>query len=118
MSAAFFFLRPIAGGPPAPGEGVRVDLSMAGFDPPRIEVQAGESVTLRLVNRDNRFHTDGGGWHQFAIDEMGIDVRVAPLQTQTVTLTPTRAGTVEFYCDICCGGRENPYMRGRLVVRG
>ena len=94
-----------------------VQLSMGGFNPSRIEARAGEPLTLRLVNRDNRFHTDGGGWHQFAIDELDVDVKVPPLKTQEFTFTPGESGTFEFYCDVCCGGRENPYMQGTLTVR-
>jgi heme/copper-type cytochrome/quinol oxidase subunit 2 len=90
---------------------------MGGFNPSRIEARVGEPITLRLVNKDNRFHTDGGGWHQLAIDELGVDVRVPPLKTKEFTFTPNEARTYEFYCDVCCGGRQNPYMRGTLIVR-
>jgi hypothetical protein len=29
---------------------------------------------------------------------------------------PANAGTFTWYCDICCGGKENPSMQGKLTV--
>jgi heme/copper-type cytochrome/quinol oxidase subunit 2 len=69
-----------------------------------------------LINRDTRFHTDGGGWHQFAIDELGVNAKVGPESIQLVTFTPAREGTYDFYCDVCCAGKQSPSMRGRLEV--
>ena len=101
---------------PAAAADVRIQTTMEGFTPRVIQAKVGKSITIQLVNRDTRFHTDGGGWHQFAIDELGVNTKVGPESTQLVTLTPTRAGTYEFYCDVCCGGKESPSMRGRLEV--
>ena len=95
---------------------VRIQTTMEGFMPPVIRAKAGKPLTIQLINRDTQFHTDGGGWHQFAIDELGVNAKVGPESTELVTLTPTRAGTYEFYCDVCCGGKENPSMRGKLEV--
>jgi hypothetical protein len=39
-----------------------------------------------------------------------------PLSSNAATFTPVKAGVYEFYCDICCGGRANPTMQGRLIV--
>lgn len=102
---------------PTPG-GPTVVISMAGFTPNRLTVRAGEPVTLTLRNPDSQFHTDGGGWHQFAIDALKLDVRVPPRSMQTVALGALAPGTYEFYCDICCGGRANPSMIGILEVTG
>lgn len=104
--------------PPPSSGGPSVIISMAGFTPNRITVRAGEPVTLTLTNPDSQFHTDGGGWHQFAIDALNLDVRVAPRSTETVALAALAPGTYEFYCDICCGGRANPSMIGILEVTG
>lgn len=103
--------------PPASGAQT-VMISMAGFTPNRVTVLAGQPVTLNIENPDSQFHTDGGGWHQFAIDALKLDVRVAPHATKTVSLPALSAGRYEFYCDICCGGRANPSMLGVLEVRG
>jgi len=101
---------------PAVAADVKIQTTMGGFDPPIIRGKVGQPIKILLVNRDTRFHTDGGGWHQFALDELGVNAKVGPESTQLVTLTPTRAGTYEFYCDVCCGGKESSSMRGRLEV--
>ncbi len=91
---------------------------MAGFAPPTLAARAREDLTLEFVNPDSQFHTDGGGWHQFRIDALNIDIRMPPRTRQTVVLGELPVGTYEFYCDVCCGGKENPAMRGVLEVTG
>ncbi len=103
--------------PPASAVSQTILISMAGFSPARLRVPANQAITLTVVNPDSRFHTDGG-WHQFAIDTLRVDVRVEPRAQKTVTLGPLAPGVYEFYCDICCGGRANPSMVGRLEVAG
>jgi len=93
-----------------------VAVSMSGFAPNKISVRVGQEISLQLVNKDNALHTDGGGWHQFAIDELGLDFKVPPLAIMQVSFTVDRPGTYDFYCGICCGGKANPYMHGDLVV--
>ena len=66
---------------------------------------------------DTSMHSDGGGRHQFAIDALGIDWKVGPLSSKVFEFTaPSAAGTYTWYCDICCGGKENPSMQGKLTV--
>jgi len=101
---------------PAAAADFKIQTTMGGFLPQVIRAKVGQPIRILLVNRDTRFHTDGGGWHQFAIDDLGVNAKVGPESTQLVTLTPTREGTYEFYCDVCCGGKESPSMRGRLEV--
>jgi hypothetical protein len=48
---------------------IDIAADMAGFDRQEIRVKVGEPVTLRLTSLDNQFHTDGGGKHQWAVDE-------------------------------------------------
>lgn len=101
-----------------PAAGQQVLVTMAGFTPDRLTARAGQGLTLTFVNSDSRFHTDGGGWHQFRIEALDLDVQIPPSSQKTVTLSSLRAGTYEFYCDVCCGGKENPTMRGILEVLG
>lgn len=114
LKSAFF--RP----PPEPMAGNVIDIqaSMSGFDKTEIRVKVGEPVTIRLTSLDNSHHTDGGGKHQWAVDELGVNVIAQPLSSNYVTFTPDKAGTYTFYCDICCGGRANPTMNGVLIVEG
>jgi cytochrome c oxidase subunit 2 len=106
--------------PPLPAAKNIIDISadMGGFDKKEIRVKVGEPVTLRLRSLDNSHHTDGGGKHQWAVDEFGANVIAPPEGTTTTTFTPTKTGTYVFYCDICCGGRANPAMNGKLIVEG
>lgn len=108
------FFRP----PPEPMAGNVIDLeaSMSGFDQKEIRIKVGQSVTVRLTSVDNSAHTDGGGKHQWAVDELGVDLIAQPLSSNYVTFTPDKAGTYTFYCDICCGGKANPTMNGQLIV--
>lgn len=96
---------------------VQIQASMAGFDPPAMTVRAGETVKVELSSMDTSAHSDGGGWHQFAIDVLDIDWKVGPLSSEVFEFTaPATAGTYSWYCDICCGGKKNPSMQGELTV--
>lgn len=96
---------------------IRVNADMGGFDPGALSVPAGETVRIEFASLDTPYHSDGGGWHQFAIDELGIDWQVGPKSSRVFTFAaPETPGTYDFYCDICCGGKENPNMQGTLTV--
>ena len=96
---------------------VQVHASMGGFDPPALTVKAGQTVKVELSSMDTSMHSDGGGWHQFAIDALDINWKVGPLSSEVFEFTaPAAAGTYAWYCDICCGGKENPSMQGKLTV--
>lgn len=96
---------------------VQVHASMGGFDPSALTVKAGQTVKVELSSMDTSMHSDGGGWHQFAIDALGINWKVGPLSSKVFEFTaPTAPGTYSWYCDICCGGKANPSMQGRLTV--
>ncbi len=107
--------------PPLPAAAdnvIDISADMSGFNKSEIHVKIGEPVTIRLRSMDNAMHTDGGGKHQWAVDEFKANVVAPPEGTAMVTFTPTKAGTYDFYCDICCGGRANPSMNGKLIVDG
>ena len=110
------FVRPA----PAPmaGNVIEVEASMSGFDKTEIHVKVGQPVTIRLTSLDNSHHTDGGGQHQWAVDELGVDIIAQPLNSNYATFTPEKAGAYTFYCDICCGGKANPTMNGQIIVEG
>jgi cytochrome c oxidase subunit 2 len=93
-----------------------VQVTMGGFQPAEIHLPANQPATIRLVNQDSPYHTDGGGVHQFAAPTIGVDVRVQTRSSEVVNLPALAPGTYEFYCDVCCGGKENPSMWGKLVV--
>jgi cytochrome c oxidase subunit II len=108
------FFRP----PPPPMAGNVIDIAadMGGFNKKEVRLKVGEEVTIRLESLDNQYHTDGGGQHQWAVDELGVDIIAQPLSTNYATFKPDSPGVYTFYCDICCGGRANPTMQGKLIV--
>ena len=104
--------------PKMAGNVIDIAADMGGFDMKEIRVKASEPVTVRLTSLDNSHHTDGGGKHQWAVDELDVSIIAPPEGTNFATFTPDRPGTYTFYCDICCGGRANPTMNGTLIVEG
>ena len=96
---------------------IQVHASMGGFEPAALTVKPGQAVKIELSSMDTSAHSDGGGRHQFAIDVLDIDWQVGPLSSEVFEFTaPTTPGTYDWYCDICCGGKENPSMQGKLTV--
>lgn len=116
VGIALWLVRPNPSVAPASANDRTIEVTMAGFQPARLAIPAGKAVTLRLVNPDSPYHTDGGGVHQFAVPALGVDVKVAPRSSAQVTLPAAPPGTYTFYCDTCCGGKENPSMQGAIVV--
>lgn len=102
--------------PPPAANVIDVSADMSGFSLKEIRVKAGEPVTVRLTSLDNSYHTDGGGKHQWAVDELNVNIIAPPEGSNWATFTPDKPGTYTFYCDICCGGRANPTMQGKLIV--
>ena len=94
----------------------RVTVDMAGFHPANLTATAGQPMQIQIINPDSSMHSDGGGWHELAIPELGIDARIAPRSDKTIDIPATAAGEYAFYCDVCCGGKENPSMQGVLKV--
>lgn len=120
--AVFYFLVPVF----APKESgitetanakvVNLQAGMDGFDMKEIRAKVGETVKVNLRSLDNQNHSDGGGKHQFAIEELGVDIVTMPLSVNSGTFVASKAGTYTYYCDICCGGKANPTMNGKLII--
>jgi heme/copper-type cytochrome/quinol oxidase subunit 2 len=110
------FIKPAL--PAMAGNVIDVAADMGGFDKTEIRVKAGEPVTVRLTSLDNSAHTDGGGKHQWAVDELGVSIIAPPKGSDYATFTPENPGEYTFFCDICCGGKANPSMQGKLIVEG
>jgi cytochrome c oxidase subunit 2 len=94
----------------------RVTVDMAGFHPANLSATAGQPIQIQIINPDSSMHSDGGGWHELAIPELGIDAKIAPRSDKTIDIPATPAGEYAFYCDVCCGGKDNPSMQGVLKV--
>lgn len=77
------------------------------FSPNTITVKKGETVTLEFKS--------AGGFHNFVVDELNVRTPVIESgKTATVTFTPTKVGTFEFYCSV--GNHRAMGMKGTLVV--
>lgn len=95
-----------SGWSPFTGESVTIASRDIFFVPDTITIPADTPVTLALPN-------EGQAPHNFSIDELGIDIDIAPGDTQNVDMNAP-AGTYEFYCDI--PGHRQAGMVGTLIV--
>jgi len=117
LGTATYLLKPaFLGFSPHAASVIDVAADMGGFSETVIRVKVGEPVTVRLTSLDNQNHIDGGGKHQFAIDELQVNIVAPSLGSASATFTPESPGIYLFYCDICCGGRANPTMNGKFIV--
>ncbi len=77
------------------------------FTPDTIKVKKGETVILVLTALDRV--------HGFKMPDFGIQTSIVPGEDARVTITPQKAGTFVFFCNIFCGdGHED--MNGTLIV--
>lgn len=98
----------LAAAAPARGGAIwEVKASKHGFEPSRITLRRGESVSLVLSSVDAE--------HCFAIDTLRIEKRIVPGRTTTFDLTPDRAGVFPFYCCLE-SGEAAATERGQLTV--
>jgi cytochrome c oxidase subunit 2 len=77
------------------------------FIPGEIHVRQGESVVFQLTAPEVPMG--------FNLADFGVRTDIVPGKVATVELTPDRAGTFTFLCDVFCGsGHED--MNGVLIV--
>ncbi len=107
---------PVSGGPASSettrstgtgADGVEVNAEDIAFDVDRIDVTAGEAVTLTFNNNDT------GIPHNFHVEAGEVDAKtdIAPgPDTQTLEFTIDEAGSYTFICDV------HPDMTGDLVA--
>jgi len=90
-----------------PANEVSIAASRFEFTPETVKVKAGQPVTLVLTSFDRI--------HGFKMPEFGVRTDIVPDLETRVTITPQKAGTYTFFCDVFCGdGHEE--MSGTLVV--
>ncbi len=115
-AVGYIALRSSERGRPVEPGATRVTVSMSGFTPNRLSLRAGDELRINLINLDNSFHSDGGGNHNFVTPALGVTVLVPPEGQQVFGIRASSPGTYTWYCDICCGGKDNPAMVGTLTV--
>lgn len=117
-SAAYLVTSKTASLEPQDKDAIKMTITMSGFEPNVIRAKVGQPVKINLINPDSSAHTDGGGFHEFVLSagSANVNVTLPPLSQKVITFTPTQAGEYQWYCDSCCGGKENPSMQGTLIV--
>ncbi len=93
---------------PAPEAGVvRIEAKRFAFTPDTVTLKRGVPATLELVSLDRK--------HGFKVEGLGVRADVVPGAPARLTVTPKKAGTYPFRCDLFCGsGHEG--MQGKIVV--
>lgn len=93
------------------------------FDPPTVEVKAGQETTLifRALDVDHGVGFSGVGPVTCATEQANICV-LRPGEDVTVKFTPRETGTFAFFCTRFCGStadgtHSHDTMRGTLVVK-
>jgi nitrite reductase (NO-forming) len=77
------------------------------FDQSELHAKVGETLALRLENRDNLSHS-------FDIDAFNLHVPLPANQSGAAVFKPTQAGTYTFYCSL--PGHREAGMVGTLIV--
>ena len=95
-----------AGGEEAATEALVVESYDIYFEPTELTIPADTDVTVSLPNV-------GVTLHNFAVDELGIDVDIAPGATEQVVINAP-AGEYEYYCNV--PGHKQAGMLGTLTV--
>ncbi len=86
---------------------VKISAKRFEFTPPEVHVKKGETVVLELTSEDRV--------HGFNLSAFKIRRDIVPKEVTRVTLTPDKAGTFSFRCDVFCGdGHED--MTGTMIV--
>lgn len=89
------------------GKVIKVVTRRFTFEPSELTLRKGETVTLEFVTKDVLMG--------FNAPDFATRTDIAPGVVARVTLTPDKAGTFPFLCDVFCGsGHEN--MNGVIKV--
>lgn len=84
-----------------------IDARQYAYSPSELQVNRGDTVTIRLVSTDVV--------HGLYVDGYDISVEADPGQTATLTFTADKSGSFRFRCNITCGAMH-PFMIGKLTV--
>ena len=77
------------------------------YDPPRIHVNLGDRVTLRIRAADIT--------HGLYLDAYGLEVTVPPMEERVVQFVADRPGKLRYRCSVICGPLH-PFMVGEIIV--
>ncbi len=77
------------------------------YTPGTIQVQRGDTVTLKLEAMD--------AMHGLAVDGYDVNIQAEPGQSATATFVADREGKFKFRCSVSCGALH-PFMIGEMQV--
>lgn len=86
---------------------IRIGARKFEFHPNKVTVKLGQPVVLVLTSEDRI--------HGFKLTEFAVRTDVVPGQETRVSLTPGKAGSFIFLCDVFCGDGHDD-MDGTLIV--
>jgi len=99
---------PLPATPPTPQERTfEIDARQYAYSPSELQVNQGDTVTIRLVSTDVV--------HGLYVDGYDVSVDADPGQPATLTFTANKAGSFRFRCNVTCGAMH-PFMIGKLTV--
>jgi cytochrome c oxidase subunit 2 len=86
---------------------IRISAKKFEYHPNKVTAKLGQPLVLVLTSEDRI--------HGFKMPDFGLRTDIVPGQETRVSLTPDKAGSFSFHCDVFCGdGHED--MEGVLVV--
>lgn len=86
---------------------IRISARKFEFHPNKATAKRGQPVTFVLTSEDRI--------HGFKMPDFGLRADMTPGQETRVTLTPEKAGSFMFLCDVFCGDGHDD-MEGTLIV--
>ncbi|MFS8615031.1 cupredoxin domain-containing protein [Limnochorda sp.] len=99
---------PVRGAPAEPAEReFIITARQYEYDPPRIHVNLGDRVTLRVRSEDIT--------HGLYLDAYGLEVTVPPMEERVVQFVADRPGKLRYRCSVICGPLH-PFMVGEIIV--
>ena len=91
----------------AGGDVIHITARKFAYEPDRITLKRGKTVTLELTSLDRK--------HGFLIPDLKLRADVPAGGSVRVTLTPDKTGTFPFRCDLFCGSGHDS-MTGVIDV--
>lgn len=89
---------------------VYIEANEYAFVPDHVEVNKGE-VKFVIKNTGSRMHG-------FGIEELGVDIRLAPGETVEQVIQFDEAKTYELHCTVLCGSLDEHHaMHGMITVK-
>jgi nitrous-oxide reductase len=83
------------------------------FEPNKIEVNQGDTVTIHITNIEQT--TDE--LHGFGLNEYNINLVIDPGETKTIKFVADKPGVFPYYCTNFCSALHQE-MQGYLLVKG